>query len=62
MYKVDFVVADIWHKKLLVPQYVMDHVHVLSSPEASLLNKYLSKYPGFQIETLSCDPIMIRAY
>lgn len=56
-YEVIFVVADIMRRTLMVPRYVMKHVHVLASPQASLVNEYLSKYPGFQIEVFDCDPI-----
>ena len=56
-YRVSYVVVDILRHKLLVPQYVMDNVHRLCSPEAGLVNEYLSNYPGFQIEVFDCEPI-----
>ncbi len=59
-YRVDFVVADILRHKLLVPQYVMENVHRLCSPEAGLVNEYLSKYPGFKIEIFDCEPIRLQ--
>ena len=39
-YMVNFVVADIRRHTLMVPRYVIEHVHELASPEASLVNEW----------------------
>ena len=59
-YLADYVIADIMRQKLMVPRYVMEHVHELTSPEAGLVNEYLGKYPGFQIEVFDCDPVRMN--
>ena len=55
--KLIFVVADLQQHTLNVPRYVMQNVHVISSPEAGLLNEYIHKYPGFRIVVFDCEAI-----